>query len=146
MYLENSGGKMGYIYERKIHYYETDKMGVVHHSNYIRFLEEARSTWMETLGMSMEKLEEAGYTIPTLEVYCKYKYHVTSGDIITIEPIISEFNGVKMTVTYNVIDSKTGKIVIDAWTKHCFTDRNIKPVNIKKKDERIYKIFNDVKM
>ena len=30
-------------YERKINYYETDKMGVVHHSNYIRFLEEARS-------------------------------------------------------------------------------------------------------
>ena len=34
------------IYERKINYYETDKMGVVHHSNYIRFLEEARCYWM----------------------------------------------------------------------------------------------------
>ena len=47
-----------YIFERKINYYETDKMGVVHHSNYIRFLEEARSRWMESFNLSMEKLEK----------------------------------------------------------------------------------------
>ena len=89
----------------------------------------------------MEKLEELGYTIPTLEVNCKYKYHITSGDIITIEPKITEFNGVRMTVTYNVIDKKTEKIVINAWTKHCFTDKTLRPINIKKKNEKIYTIF-----
>ena len=36
---------MNFIYERKVNYYETDKMGVVHHSNYIRYMEEARCTW-----------------------------------------------------------------------------------------------------
>ena len=104
---------MSFSYTRKINYYETDKMGVVHHSNYIRFLEEARCRWLEELNISMEKLEELGYTIPTLEVNCKYKYHITSGDIITIEPKITEFNGVRMTVTYNVIDKKTENIVIN---------------------------------
>ena len=48
---------MSFKYERKINYYETDRMGVVHHSNYIRFLEEARSRWMEELNIPMEKLE-----------------------------------------------------------------------------------------
>ena len=33
---------MDFTYKRIINYYETDKMGIVHHSNYIRFLEEAR--------------------------------------------------------------------------------------------------------
>lgn len=132
---------MSFSYTRKINYYETDKMGVVHHSNYIRFLEEARCRWLEELNISMEKLEELGYTIPTLEVNCKYKYHITSGDIITIEPKITEFNGVRMTVTYNVIDKKTEKIVINAWTKHCFTDKTLRPINIKKKNEKIYTIF-----
>ena len=69
---------MSYTYKRKINYYETDKMGIVHHSNYIRFLEESRCYWLESLGIPMEYLEENGYTIPTLEVNCKYKYHVTS--------------------------------------------------------------------
>ena len=48
---------MSFSYTRKINYYETDKMGVVHHSNYIRFLEEARCRWLEELNISMEKLE-----------------------------------------------------------------------------------------
>ena len=79
---------MEFEYIREINYYETDKMGVVHHSNYIRFLEEARCRWMKELGLPMEKLEELGYTIPMLEVNCKYLYPVTSGDIISIKPSI----------------------------------------------------------
>lgn len=132
---------MSFKYERKINYYETDRMGVVHHSNYIRFLEEARSRWMEELNIPMEKLENESFTIPTLEVDCKYKHHVTSGDIIVIEPYISEFNGIRMTVNYNVTNKKTGDIVIDAFTKHCFTDRTLRPINMKKKNIEIYNIF-----
>ena len=136
---------MGYIYERLINYYETDRMGVVHHSNYIRFLEEARSRWMEKYKIPMEFLEENGFTVPTIEVNCKYKYHVTSGDIITIEPYLADYNGVRMTVKYNVIDKKTGNRIIEAFTKHCFTDRNLKPVNIKKKNEKIYNLFENLR-
>lgn len=135
---------MNYKYERIINYYETDRMGVVHHSNYIRFLEEARSRWMEKAKITMEELEKEGYTIPTIEVNCKYKYHVTSGDVIIIEPYISDFNGIRMTVKYNVIDKKTGNRIIEAYTKHCFTDNNLKPVNIKKKNEKIYKLFDNL--
>ena len=132
---------MNYTYSRIINYYETDKMGIVHHSNYIRFLEEARSRWLEALNISMETLEEKGYTIPTLEVNCKYKFHVTSGDTILIKPKITEYNGVKMTVSYDVIEKKTGRIVIEAWTKHCFTTRELKPINMKKKNQDINQVF-----
>lgn len=135
---------MSYCYKRKINYYETDRMGVVHHSNYIRFLEEARCRWLENLEISMEKLEEMGYTIPTLEVYCKYKYHVTSGDTIKIYPSISEYNGVRMTVSYKVIDEKTNKEIIEAFTKHCFTNNNLKPINMKKYDVNVYTIFENL--
>ena len=135
---------MNYKYERKINYYETDKMGVVHHSNYIRFLEEARSRWMEEFQMSMEYLENIGYTIPTLEVYCKYKHHVTSGDTLIIEPYVTEYNGVRMTVSYKVTNKNTGIEVIEAWTKHCFTNRDLRPINMKKNNEQIHKIFEDL--
>ena len=145
MYVIKEVSILSFVYERKINYYETDKMGVVHHSNYIRFLEESRSRWLEELGISMERLEELGYTIPTLEVNCKYKHHVTSGDIITIEPKVTEYNGVRMTVSYNVIDKKTGRDVIEAWTKHCFTSRELKPVNMKKQNEKIHEIFEKLR-
>lgn len=132
---------MDFEYIREINYYETDKMGVVHHSNYIRFLEEARCRWMKELNLPMEKLEEMGYTIPTLEVNCKYQNHVTSGDIISIKPFVAEYNGVRMTIEYKVMNVKTGKEIIKAWTKHCFTNRELRPVNMKKNNFEIHQIF-----
>ena len=136
---------MEFEYKREINYYETDKMGVVHHSNYIRFLEEARCKWLKELGISMEYLEKNGYTIPTLEVNCQYKNHVTSGDTIIIKPIVTEYNSVRMTVSYEVTNSETGNEVIKAWTKHCFTNRELKPINMKKNNIKIHNIFEELK-
>lgn len=120
------------IFERKINYYETDKMGVVHHSNYIRYLEEARCFWMNEIGVPFTYLEENGVTIPVLGVNCSYKYHVTFNDVLQIKVFIKEYSGVRVTVGYDVRDKKTGNTVIVAETKHCFTDKNLKPVNLKK--------------
>lgn len=120
------------MFERKINYYETDRMGVVHHSNYIRFLEEARCEWLEKKNMPFSKLEENGITIPVLGVSCTYKYHVTFEDTILVSTKITEYTGVRMKVEYEVTDKKTGKLVLLGETKHCFTDRNLKPINLKK--------------
>ena len=123
---------MNFEYERKINYYETDKMGIVHHSNYIRFLEEARCDWLEKLEIPFDVLEEKGVTIPVLAVNCEYKHHVTFADILLIKVFVKEYTGVRMTVGYDVTNKKTGQTVIIAETKHCFTDRSLKPVNLKK--------------
>ena len=135
---------MDFEYTRKINYYETDRMGVVHHSNYIRFLEEARCRWLESANIPMEMLEQNKITIPTLELNVKYKYPVTSGDTITIKPIITAFNGVRMTLTYEVKDVKTGNIVIEATTKHCFTNSELVPINLKKYNAEYFNIFNEL--
>lgn len=123
---------MEFIFERKINYYETDKMGVVHHSNYIRYMEEARCFWLEKIEMPFSLLEENNITIPVLGVNCSYKYHVTFGDTLIIKPFVKEYSGVRMTVGYNMQDKKTGKTVLVGETKHCFTDKNLKPINLKK--------------
>ncbi len=123
---------MGITFERKINYYETDRMGVVHHSNYIRYLEEARCYWLEQLEMPFSILEEHGITIPVLAVNCNYKHHVTFSDTIQIYTYMKEYTGVRMTVGYEVKDKKTGNIVLVGETKHCFTSKEIKPINLKK--------------
>ncbi len=123
---------MEFIFERKINYYETDRMGVVHHSNYIRFMEEARCSWLESIQMPFALLEENGITIPVLGVNCSYKYHVTFADTIKIKLSIKEYSGVRMTIGYNITDKRTGKTILTGETKHCFTDKNLKPINLKK--------------
>ena len=123
---------MSFTFERRINYYETDKMGVVHHSNYIRFLEETRCEWLEKIGMPFEVLEKNGITIPVLGVNCQYKYHVTFGNTIVIKPYMKEYSGVRMTVGYEVIEKETGKLVLTGETKHCFTNIELRPINLKK--------------
>ena len=100
---------MSFKYERKINYYETDRMGVVHHSNYIRYLEEARTEWLEVLNMPFDLLEKNKITIPVLGVNCTYKYHVTFGDTILIKTYAKEYTGVRMTIGYEVTDKKKGR-------------------------------------
>lgn len=123
---------MSIIFERTINYYETDRMGVVHHSNYIRYLEEARCFWLAKIEMPFSLLEENNITIPVLGVNCTYKFHVTFGDTIQIIPFVKEFNGVRMTVGYDVKDKKSGKTVLIGETKHCFANKNLRPINLKK--------------
>ena len=132
---------MKFEYRRDINYYETDRMGVVHHSNYIRFLEEARCYWLRSIGMPFEVLEENGITIPVLGVNCTYKYHVTFGDTIIIIPQITKFNGIRMTVEYEVINEKTKNIVMQAYTNHCFTNRELRPISLKKYNKYFYDKF-----
>ena len=59
-------------YIHKVHYYETDKMGITHHSNYIRWMEEARVAFLDEIGWSYSKLEEVGLISPVLGVNCRY--------------------------------------------------------------------------
>jgi len=135
---------MDIIFERKMNYYETDRMGIVHHSNYIRFLEEARCYWLEQVGMPFSSLEEKGVTIPVLGVNCEYKHHVTFADVIQIRVFVKEYSGVRMTIGYDVTNKKTGQVVINAETKHCFTNRDLKPVNLKKYLPDISKKYEDL--
>ena len=137
---------MDFTYERKINYYETDKMGVVHHSNYIRYLEEARCFYFDEINMPFSNYESNNVTIPVLGVNCTYKKHVTFGDTILIKVFIKDYSGVRFTVGYDVKNKLTGDTVIIAETKHCFTNLDLKPINLKKilpKYDEVFKQLNE---
>ena len=129
-------------FERRINYYETDKMGIVHHSNYVRYFEEARVFLMDNCGMSYFDMEQAGIIIPVLSISLDYKQPVTFGDDIVIETHITQLSGVKMTVGYTAYRKKDMQITTSGETKHCFLDPNsFKPINIKKTRPELYAEF-----
>ena len=123
---------MDFIFERKINYYETDKMGVVHHSNYIRFLEEARCAYLEKEGIPYDLFEKNGIMIPVLGVNCSFKHHVTFSDTILIHVFIKEYNGVRLTMGYSITEKESRNIVLTGETKHCFTNHALTPIRLHK--------------
>ena len=115
----------------KIQYYETDKMGVTHHSNYIRFMEEARLTYMDENAFSYARLEELGIISPVIGVECEYKNTSTYPDVLSIETQVIEYNGFKLKLQYTMTN-QDGKLVAIGTSKHCFLSKEGKIVSIKK--------------
>ena len=119
-------------YEHKVQYYETDKMGITHHSNYIRWMEEARIDFLEQIGFSYDKLEKDGIISPVIAVECDYRMSTTFGDNIEIQVEIEEFKGVKLVIKYTMKNANTNEIVLIGRTKHCFLNKDNKPIILKK--------------
>ncbi len=117
-------------YIRKINYYETDKMGITHHSNYIRFMEEARVDFLEQIGCGYAGMERDGVMSPVLGVECLYKRATTFGDEIRIHVGIEEYKRVKLTVFYQMFDNQTNELVFEGKSHHCFTNADGKPIGL----------------
>ena len=117
------------MYTHKVQYYETDKMGVTHHSNYIRWMEEARVDLLEKAGYSYKKLEEIVIISPVTSVECKFVSSTTFDDTITVEAYVEEARNVKVKITYIMTD-ETGKIVCKGTSEHCFLDKDGKFIMI----------------
>ncbi|MCD8017241.1 MAG: acyl-CoA thioesterase [Oscillospiraceae bacterium] len=121
-------------YVRKPFYYETDRMGVVHHSNYIRWLEEARIDFITKLGAPYSRLDAVGVEIPVISAECEYKLPVRYGDEVGIKTALSFFNGVRMTFSYEIYFTDSGKLSARGQTSHCFVDAaTMRPLNLKKR-------------
>lgn len=119
-----------YTYRHRVQYYETDRMGVTHHSNYIRFMEEARTAWMEDFGWSYKKCEELGMVGPVLGVSCQYKKTTTYDDVIAVEVRMLSYNGLRMTVGYRMTVGED--LVATGETEHCFLNEHGFPVRLKR--------------
>lgn len=119
-------------YEHRAKYYETDQMGIIHHSNYIRWMEEARMDLMEQIGLSYKGMEEMEIISPVLSVSCEYKSMVHFDDTVVIHTRIVEYNGIKMKVEYRMTDKKTGELRTVANSEHCFLNRSGKPISLKR--------------
>ncbi len=110
-------------YVRKVQYYETDMMGVVHHANFIHWMEEARIRFMDRLGFPYTVMEENGIISPVRALSCDYKHTCTFGDEIRVFLSVKAFNGVVMTIGYEM-KNQNDEIVMTGTSDHMFLHRN----------------------
>ena len=116
----------------RVQYYETDQMGCVHHSNYIRWFEESLSDYLAYLGMDYDKMEAAGVISPVLTVEAAYRSMTRYGEEVSIEVTVKKYNGVKIFLEYHIRDKKDGTLRCSGQTSHCFLNREGKPLSLKK--------------
>ena len=129
-------------YKHKINYYETDRMGVTHHSNYVRFMEEARVDFLEKIGWGYEKMQAEGIISPVVSIECNYRQTTTFPDTIEVNIKILKLSAFKLTFGYTM--THDGKTVFTGKSSHCFLDKDSKPVMIEKAYPEMYKILQNL--
>ena len=122
-------------YQHEVKYYECDRMGVTHHSNYIRFMEEARIDWMDQLGYGFDRMEAERIVSPVVAISCNYKRSTTFKDRIEIEVKVAEMSELKISFAYTM--RAGGKPVCTASSTHCFLDGG-RPVVLKDRFPQLY--------
>lgn len=124
--------KTANVYFRKVNYYETDRMGITHHSNYVRYMEEARIYFLEQIGCGYDAWERNGIVSPVIGIECKYKRPTTFGDELQIHVEIAEYKRVKLSVSYAMVNAKTQELVFEGMSHHCFTNAEGRPITLSK--------------
>ncbi len=128
-------------YSRSPHYYETDQMSIIHHSNYIRWFEEARVDFLAFLGLPYQLIEEAGLIVPVLEVTAQYKNMIHYGDTVRIDVFVEKYTGTRLDFTYE-IRNKEEQLMTNGSSKHCFMSRDAQRlVHLKKVAPEFHQTF-----
>lgn len=119
-------------YRHTVHYYETDKMKVVHHSNYIRWMEEARVYYLDQIGWSFVKFEESGLVSPVVSVNGKFINSAVFADTILVDITVTEVKGARFVLEYTMRRESDNAVVFKGESVHCFTDAAGKLLRLEK--------------
>ena len=121
-------------YTRQVFYYETDKMAIVHNANYLRIFEETRLFFMEQWGIPYPAIEAAGILIPQVDAYVRYHHTLKYGDVLCAEGKLTDYNGARMKLEYEIRRQSDEELIATGFTSHCFLDETKRiPLSLKRK-------------
>jgi acyl-CoA thioester hydrolase len=129
------------VYTRPVQYYETDRMQIVHHSNYIRWLEEIRVAFMAAHGMPYDKLEAEGILMPVVDVTCQYHSPLQFGDTFSATCRITAYNGVRLSLAYEIYKEGSDRCCVTGTSQHCFTNELRKPLRLQGHNPALHTLF-----
>ncbi len=109
------------IIQIKPRYCETDQMGVIHHANYLIYLEQGRLDWLNALGFSYDKMENDGVLLPVYQIDIKYRNPIKFGDEITVKTMLKNIPTTRVVFDYEITNS-SGAICATAQLTLVFTD------------------------
>ncbi len=128
-------------YKHKVQYYETDTMKIVHHSNYVRWMEEARVDMLEQMEIGYDKMEKAGVLSPVLSVSCEYKAMTRFPETVEICARLAKYTGVRFEVEYE-IRGADGELKTLCRSSHCFIDESGRPISLRRRFPDWDKVFS----
>ena len=126
----------------RVIYADTDAMGIVYHTNYIKWFEIGRTELLRGMGIVYAEMESQGYNLPLTEAYCHYLLPAKYDQIIIVETEMEYLKRASMKFNYNIWDEDKGKVLVEGYTVHACTNNlgkivRLPPFIVKKIEEQI---------
>jgi len=107
----------------RVLYGDTDAGGVVYNANYLRFFELGRSSFMRQYVSSYKEIEEAGFILPVVETYLRYKAPARYDDLLTIKTSMQQIFNFSWRFNHHVLLSASDKLLVKGFTIHACVDK-----------------------
>lgn len=108
----------------RVIYADTDALGIVYHTNYIRWFEIGRTELLREAGIIYKGMEASGFNLPLTQAYCHYRLPARYDDIVLMETEIAYLKRTSMKFTYRLWDENRRNLLAEGYTVHACTDRN----------------------
>lgn len=128
-----------------VRYAETDRMGIVHHSNYPIWFEAGRTDFIKKIGLPYSKIEEKGILLPLIELKCRYLGSAGYEDEILIKTSLKAVSLSRITFSYEAVRIDENKLITTGETMHVWANKDMKPVNIKKYMPELFDMLSKMK-
>lgn len=106
----------------KVNFFDTDLMGVVHHSNYIRWFEIGRVEYLRSIGIDLNEMMADGILFPITNINAQYHSPAHFDDILEIETTATALTKVKMEFDYKVFREGEDKVLVNGHSQNVFTN------------------------
>jgi acyl-CoA thioester hydrolase len=116
----------------RVRYSDTDAQGIVHHSNYFRWLEEARIGWLDAIGQAYGDLTQRGIYLPLTTCSCTFQAPVHAGEQVDVHLSLDDVSRARVGLTYQIM--RGDQLAATAATTHAYVDTTGRPLRLTRDD------------
>lgn len=127
-----------YESEIRVIYADTDAMGIIYHTNYIKWFEVGRNEFLRELGYPYSRLESEGIWLPVVGVTCEYKSPGKYDDVLLIRTWIKDLGAATVVIAYEIFRKSTEELLVFGTTKHGITSPALKPIRLSKANPALH--------
>ena len=109
----------------RVRYAETDRMGLLHHANYLVYFEQARTELLRSLGVAYRDLEDQGYLLVLTRVQVQYRRPAYYDDLLTVRTTVARATSVKVVHRYEVL--RGSELLAEGHSTLACVDRDGRP-------------------
>ena len=122
----------------RVRYSETDRMGVVYHTNYLNWFEVGRTEFIRHANLTYRELEEKGVMLPLTDASISYKKPAKYDDEVEVRTRVSEITPVRLTFSYEIVRVDDAELLVTGSTMHVFANTAFKPIRLSRTEPRVY--------